>query len=268
MPWSSRSTWKPSLTNWTSTPLWPGSISTPWWSAPRSAPLSRRPERASPARPSMWPAARGWAWTSGCSAGRIASCAAGVAATRRPAPARPGGGARLAMSRYVAPDRDVGLQGHYAGVCTRLVGFVFDVCHAGLSLCRLRPGDRIPGVHTAGNAVEHLGPARGVVGAAHRLGHLLLCLSRGSRRPHLRHGSCWPHVVADRTAAPSAAARRSCGSLALPLSFLTLGIGFLLILLRRDRRALQDLVGGTAVVYAWDARAARLRFLASRTATD
>ena len=49
--------------------------------------------------------------------------------------------------------------------------------------------------------------------------------------------------------------------LALPLSFLTLGIGFLLIVLRHDRRALQDLIGGTAVVYGWDARAARLRFL-------
>ena len=49
--------------------------------------------------------------------------------------------------------------------------------------------------------------------------------------------------------------------LALPLSFLTLGIGFLLILLRQDGRALQDLIGGTAVVYAWDARAARMRFL-------
>jgi uncharacterized RDD family membrane protein YckC len=48
---------------------------------------------------------------------------------------------------------------------------------------------------------------------------------------------------------------------ALPLSFLTLGIGFLLILLRRDNRALQDLVAGTAIVYSWDARAARLRFL-------
>jgi uncharacterized RDD family membrane protein YckC len=49
--------------------------------------------------------------------------------------------------------------------------------------------------------------------------------------------------------------------LALPLSFLTLGIGFLLIVFRHDRRALQDLIGGTAVVYGWDARAARLRFL-------
>jgi uncharacterized RDD family membrane protein YckC len=48
---------------------------------------------------------------------------------------------------------------------------------------------------------------------------------------------------------------------ALPLSFLLFGLGFLLILLRRDRRALQDLIASTAVVYAWDARAARLRFL-------
>ena len=50
--------------------------------------------------------------------------------------------------------------------------------------------------------------------------------------------------------------------LALPLCFLTLGVGFLLIVLRRDRRALNDLVAGTAVVYGWDAHAARLRFLA------
>jgi uncharacterized RDD family membrane protein YckC len=49
--------------------------------------------------------------------------------------------------------------------------------------------------------------------------------------------------------------------LALPLSFLLFGLGFFLILLRRDRRALHDLIASTAVVYAWDARAARLRFL-------
>jgi uncharacterized RDD family membrane protein YckC len=52
--------------------------------------------------------------------------------------------------------------------------------------------------------------------------------------------------------------------LAFPLSFLLFGFGFLLVLLKRDRRALHDLVAGTAVVYAWDARAARLRFLARR----
>ena len=52
--------------------------------------------------------------------------------------------------------------------------------------------------------------------------------------------------------------------IALPLSFLLLGFGFVLILLRRDRRALHDLIASTAVVYAWDARAARLRFLLKR----
>ena len=52
--------------------------------------------------------------------------------------------------------------------------------------------------------------------------------------------------------------------LALPLSFLLLCFGILLIALRADRRALHDLIAGSAVVYAWDARAARLRFLARR----
>jgi uncharacterized RDD family membrane protein YckC len=52
--------------------------------------------------------------------------------------------------------------------------------------------------------------------------------------------------------------------LAFPLSFLLFGFGFVLILLRRDRRALHDLIASTAVVYAWDARAARMRFLLRR----
>jgi uncharacterized RDD family membrane protein YckC len=51
-------------------------------------------------------------------------------------------------------------------------------------------------------------------------------------------------------------------TLAFPLSFIILGLGFLGILLRRDRRALHDLIADTAVVYSWDAREARLRSLA------
>ena len=50
-------------------------------------------------------------------------------------------------------------------------------------------------------------------------------------------------------------------TLALPLSFLLLGLGFLGILVGDKRRALHDVIAGTAVVYSWDARAARLRFL-------
>jgi uncharacterized RDD family membrane protein YckC len=51
-------------------------------------------------------------------------------------------------------------------------------------------------------------------------------------------------------------------ALVFPLSFLFSGLGFLGILVQREHRALHDLIAGTAVIYAWDARAARLRFLA------
>ena len=51
-------------------------------------------------------------------------------------------------------------------------------------------------------------------------------------------------------------------SLTFPLGFLTLGLGFLGILVQREHRALNDFIAGTTVVYAWDARAARFRYLA------
>ena len=66
-------------------------------------------------------------------------------------------------------------------------------------------------------------------------------------------------VAADGTqAGPRRAVIRT---LAFPLSFLLFGLGFTGILFQRDRRALHDMIAGTAVVYYWEARAARLRFL-------
>jgi uncharacterized RDD family membrane protein YckC len=56
-------------------------------------------------------------------------------------------------------------------------------------------------------------------------------------------------------------ARRAVVRTLAPLSFLFLGLGFAGILLGDRRRALHDVVAGTAVIYSWDARAARLRFL-------
>ncbi|MEZ5310896.1 MAG: RDD family protein [Microthrixaceae bacterium] len=48
-------------------------------------------------------------------------------------------------------------------------------------------------------------------------------------------------------------------TIALPFSFVLFGLGLILGLLRRDRRQLQDLLAGTAVIYTWDAQLARLR---------
>ncbi len=61
---------------------------------------------------------------------------------------------------------------------------------------------------------------------------------------------------------PSATRNGVLRAMALPLSFLTLGIGFIPIVTGRHRRALHDKIAGTAVVYSWDARGARWRFLA------
>ena len=54
-------------------------------------------------------------------------------------------------------------------------------------------------------------------------------------------------------------------ALVFPLSFLLLGVGFLGILFQHERRALHDLIAGTTVIYSWDARAARLHFLARQS---
>ncbi len=56
-------------------------------------------------------------------------------------------------------------------------------------------------------------------------------------------------------------------TLTLPLSFFLFGLGFLGILLNRDRHAWHDRFARTVVVYSWDARAARLRWLAKQEPT-
>jgi uncharacterized RDD family membrane protein YckC len=66
-------------------------------------------------------------------------------------------------------------------------------------------------------------------------------------------------VRADGTALD--ARRAALRALVFPLSFIFFGLGLVGILVQREHRALHDLVAGTAVVYSWDARAARLRLL-------
>ena len=72
--------------------------------------------------------------------------------------------------------------------------------------------------------------------------------------------------VVSRDGAQAGPRRAVVRTLAFPLSFLLCGLGFAGILFGRERRALQDVIAGTVVVYTWHARAQRLRFLA-RSAT-
>jgi uncharacterized RDD family membrane protein YckC len=52
--------------------------------------------------------------------------------------------------------------------------------------------------------------------------------------------------------------RAALRAIALPLSYLLFGFGFLGIIVGRERRALHDVVAGSAVVYDWGPRTAEL----------
>jgi uncharacterized RDD family membrane protein YckC len=66
---------------------------------------------------------------------------------------------------------------------------------------------------------------------------------------------------------PVAARQAVIRTMTLPISIVVLGLGFLGILTNRRRYAWHDRFAGTAVVYSWDARAARLRWLAKQDPT-
>jgi len=69
------------------------------------------------------------------------------------------------------------------------------------------------------------------------------------------------------------ASRAAVRALSLPLSYVLFGTGFLGIVVGRERRALHDIIAGSAVVYDWGPRTAELpvpisAYLARRAAVD
>jgi uncharacterized RDD family membrane protein YckC len=164
------------------------------------------------------------------------------------------------MNRNVAPDRDVGLQGHYAGICTRFVGFLIDVIVIVLAYQIFVRATEFLVTTLSGHQfkMSDLPIASWLILIVWAVFYCAYPVAAGGRTFGMA-------VTGLRVVRPDGTPARGREALvrvvALPLSFLTLGIGFLLIVVRRDRRALQDLIGRTVVVYGWDARAARLRLL-------
>jgi uncharacterized RDD family membrane protein YckC len=166
-------------------------------------------------------------------------------------------------AQLVEPERDVGQQGHYAGAVTRLFSFLLDALFASIGFWILSwlftlaintvtgkefdPTDY--GLITAAAFVvwAFVYAAYPLAVGGRTLGMSIVGLSA---------------VQAD--GAPIRPRQAVVRVLAFPLSFLVFGLGFIGILIQREHRALHDLIAGTAIVYAWNARAARLRFLAQR----
>ena len=171
------------------------------------------------------------------------------------------------MTTVAAPPAEltVGRQGHYAGAVSRLVAFGADV---GASW----------GLYLLGQALVNIA-IKLVTGKNYTLtNHRIAAFIVLAVWEFVYYAYQW--AVSGKTLgmaifgiqvvtveggpiSPRQAVLRTIG---LGLTLLTLGIGFLGIVYQRERRALDDFVARTAVVYDWDAKAARLRWLARNEA--
>jgi uncharacterized RDD family membrane protein YckC len=168
------------------------------------------------------------------------------------------------VSGTVDHDLAVSQQGHYAGAATRLAAYALDQTVA-------------TGTYTAGVAVVSwlvsllmppdikIAPFVGLAGFFY-LVWLVLYFGYpwATSGKSLGMAVLGLRVVAE-DGSPLAPKRAFVRILSFPLGFLTLGIGFLGILFNRERQAVYDKIAHSAVVYDWDARSARWRFLARQT---
>jgi uncharacterized RDD family membrane protein YckC len=165
------------------------------------------------------------------------------------------------MSTRAAPADLVSYQGHYAGSVSRFAAYAIDLAVSSavfaLGLGAVSYGLQLVTGHSVhwnkSNIVVailfavwefvYFGYSWAVSGRTFGMAVLGICVVRDD----------------GTTLGPKRGVLRA---LVFPLSFLLFGLGFLGILVQREHRALHDLIAGSAVIYAWDARAARLRFLA------
>jgi uncharacterized RDD family membrane protein YckC len=168
------------------------------------------------------------------------------------------------VTTEIDPERDVGMQGHYAGIVTRVTAFAIDAAVSValylLFLFLVQIGWEYITNHTITWGDHRIITIVGFVVWA--IIYFALPWSTSGRT--LGMAIVGLRVVrADGS--PVNFGHAVVRIVTLPLSLLFLGIGILVMLVQPERRALHDLIAGTAVVYSWNARAARLRFLAAES---
>jgi len=180
-----------------------------------------------------------------------------------PHPHRDGGGTRARTRRGTWTS----LHGHYAGGASRLAAFVIDMAGSAgaftLALAAISYAVTVITGHTVTYSKANI-----VVAVAYVLWLFVYFAYPWS----LSGKSLGMALLGIRVVAQDgthAGWRRAVvRTLALPLSFLLLGLGLAGIVFQRQNRALHDFIAHTAVVYSWDARAARIRFLARADGAD
>ena len=168
------------------------------------------------------------------------------------------------MTKYVKPQRDVALQGHYAGMVSRFVAYLVDAFLIGtifaVSTALMAGALSVVTGHTWDPTDHRLLIA--IALTVWSFCYFTLSLAAGGRTPGM---GLLGLLVVRSAGSDLDLGHAALRTLVFPLSFLLFGIGFLLGVVRRDRRCLHDMIADTAVVYGWDARGARMRFLAAST---
>jgi len=152
------------------------------------------------------------------------------------------------------------LQGHYAGFASRFASFVVDlIVLTGIFMLVLAAINFAASVITGKDIAFNRGNLWVVI--AYLVWGFIYFAHFWGLNGRTAGGAMFGVQVLTDDGADVSLRRAALRTLVFPLSFLILGLGFLGILLGDQRRALHDVIAGTVVVYSWDARAARLRFL-------
>lgn len=155
--------------------------------------------------------------------------------------------------------------GQYAGAVSRFAAYVVDVVLGwGVFTLALSGVTFVIKIVTGRSVDWHLSSAVavGVVFAVWELTYFAYCWAAAGRTPGM---ALLGLRVVRADGADLDPWHGVLRALFFPISIILCGLGFAGILVQREHRALHDLLAGTAVIYSWDARATRLRFLA-RTA--
>jgi uncharacterized RDD family membrane protein YckC len=157
----------------------------------------------------------------------------------------------------------VGRQGHYAGAVSRLAAFGADV-GASWGLFTLGAAALTFTIQLASGTKFSLSNHQIVSLIAAVIWEFLYFTYQWTLSGKTIGMALLGIRVVKTDGSPIGARQAVIRTMTLPLSIIVFGLGFLGILTNRRRYAWHDRFAKTAVVYSWDARAARLRWLAKQ----
>ncbi len=156
------------------------------------------------------------------------------------------------------------LQGHYAGVASRTSAYVIDVgLIVGLYAITVGALRFLANLAFGKELLNEGSMVWTIAFGVWSFFYLFYCWGAGGKTP----GAALLGIrVVRRDGTHLGFGRAFIRTVVFPFSFLFFGLGLVGVVIGREHRALHDVAAGSTVVYDWDARAARLRFLAKRTA--